>query len=77
MEVITVRFLGPTNCRGSRLKATHTSGQSLTVPRQYNLSEDEDFYSAAYRFCLKIGWRGKLVGGWQTPAVKVFVMEEA
>ena len=46
MQAILVRYLGPTNSRGSRLKASCDRG-SVTVPYNYGLSHDSREEAAA------------------------------
>jgi hypothetical protein len=57
MQTITVKYLGPTNQRGSRFKATHTCGaQSVTLPYDYDLSIAENEWQAAKALIIKLGW---------------------
>lgn len=45
--VITTRFLGPTNHRGARVKATSGGGRTLTVSWDYALGIHENHAAAA------------------------------
>ena len=63
MKAITTRYLGPTNFRGSRIKATDDDGNSVTIPYPYELSGEDVHRAAADALCVKMGWTGKLVGG--------------
>lgn len=45
--IITTRFLGPTNHRGARVKATSGSGQTLTVSWEYGLGIADNHAAAA------------------------------
>ena len=57
MQSITVKYLGPTNTRGSRFKATHTCGsRSVTRPYDYALSIAENEWRAAKALILELGW---------------------
>ena len=61
MQAIETRYLGPTNHRGARIKATAQAG-SLTVPYDYALNTDENHTAAAKAFAEKLGWVGPEYG---------------
>lgn len=67
MQSITVKYLGPTNTKGSRFKATHAGGrESVTLPYDYALSGSENEWQAAKALILKLGWQDNVsewVGG--------------
>lgn len=46
---IVTKFLGPTNTRGSRVKATTPSGQSVTIGWDHALDSDANHTRAAAR----------------------------
>lgn len=46
MQAITVKYIGPTNTRGSRLKAICERG-SITISYPYDASGDEKYWRAA------------------------------
>ena len=58
MQSIRTRYLGPTNTRGARIKATSASGQSATVGRDYEKDVQADERRAAVALCRKLGWSG-------------------
>lgn len=66
MQAITTKFLGPTNFRGSRVKATCQAG-SLTVSWDHALDSEANHDVAARMLAEKLGWvaphYGRLVGG--------------
>lgn len=68
MKAIQTRFIGPTNFRGSRVKAVCRDSMS-EAPMQITLSWDdsqgvyENHARAAIALCDKMGWTAKLVGG--------------
>jgi len=75
MQAIEVKFLGPTNARGARLKASASAG-SIIIPFPY---DDEPEMQAAEALRVKIGWDdekyyGKLIGGTIPNGNYVFVM---
>lgn len=45
--VILTKYLGPTNTRGSRVKATTGSGASITIPWDHELDADQNHAAAA------------------------------
>ena len=66
MQSITTKFLGPTNARGSRIKATTTSGKSVTLSWAYELNGGANHDLAAKTLAEKLGWKGK----WYSASVK-------
>ncbi len=63
MQGIETRYMGPTNTRGSRIKATSASGISITVPYDYELDAFDNHEKAARALMKKLGWTGKIAGG--------------
>ena len=66
-QAITTKYLGPTNSRGSRVKATCQAG-SVTVSWDHALSSEQNHTAAAEALASKLGWIGddsdwRLVGG--------------
>ena len=57
MQAITTKFIGPTNTRGSRIKASAYAG-TITVAYDHSLNNDENHCVAAVALCEKIGWIG-------------------
>lgn len=64
MKAITIRYLGPTSSRGSRLKADDGDGNSVTIPFPYELDRHEAYRSADRALCTKMDWTGTLCLGW-------------
>ncbi len=66
MQAIVTKYLGPTNNRGARVKATADAG-SVTVSWDYTLNSDGNHDGAARELAKRLGWNaethGKLVGG--------------
>lgn len=72
MIAIQTKYLGPTNTRGSRIKAT-ANGHSATVPYPYEKRVGAEAHSvAALALARKMGWGGTLISG-GTDAGYVFV----
>lgn len=61
-QAIVTKYIGPSNTRGSRIKATAWAG-SVTVPYKSNLSSEKNHAEAARSLAAKYGWHGKFVGG--------------
>lgn len=61
-QSITTRYLGPTNSRGSRIKATCEAG-SVTIPYAYERSNEYAHVLACEALLAKFGWGGRYVGG--------------
>jgi hypothetical protein len=61
-QAIHTKYLGPTNHRGARVKATAQAG-SVTVAWDYALSADKNHAEAARVLTEKWGWLGVWVMG--------------
>ena len=55
MQAITVKMLSPTDTKGSRVKATAAAG-SVTLPRDYALTDSRNAYRAAIALADKYEW---------------------
>lgn len=63
MKAITTKYLGPTDCKGSRVKADDGDGNSITLPWRNRWDSEDNHAEAARSLCRKMGWKGKLQGG--------------
>ena len=63
MIAIQTKYLGPTNYRGSRIKAYTCNGHSLTIAYDYSLDDKDLYAKAAIALCKKLGWSGSIIGG--------------
>lgn len=61
-QAITTKFLGPTNFRGSRIKASAAAG-SITIDKPYALNVEQGHAFAASKLAEKFGWHGTWFGG--------------
>jgi hypothetical protein len=61
-QAITTKFLGPTNARGSRVKAVAQAG-SVTVTWNHALDQNANHNAAARALAEKFGWVGAWFGG--------------
>ena len=79
MIAIQTKYLGPTNNRGSRIKAWTCNGHSITVGYDYSLSDGAEVHSAAaVALARKMGWSGQMIsGGTNQGYVFVFADSEA
>jgi len=55
MQAITTKYIGPSNTKGSRIKATCDAG-SITIPYPHELSGEEAHAQAAMALCRKLQW---------------------
>jgi len=62
-QAILTKYLGPTNFRGSRIKATASAG-SITVEYDNALSSEQNHRHAARMLQQKFQWDNDLVAGW-------------
>lgn len=63
MKAIRTKYMGPTNTRGSKIKASDEAGNSITIPYPYELSGEAVYAKAAIALCKKMSWKGQLIGG--------------
>lgn len=61
-QAIVTKYLGPSNVRGSRVKATAEAG-SITLSWDHSLNADGNHLRAAQALRDKFGWKGILVAG--------------
>lgn len=73
MQAIITKFIGPTNVRGARIKATASAG-SVTIPFPHELGLYERHEKAARALCEKLGWDFELAGGDLPDGSTVFVL---
>ena len=61
-QAIITKYFGPTNTRGSRVKATCEAG-SITVAWDYALGIEDNHKAAARALISRLGWEGNWVMG--------------
>lgn len=61
MQAIHTKFIGPSNIRGARIKATAAAG-SLTIGYPYELSGQACHRAAAEALATKLGWTSPSYG---------------
>src|SRR5262245_41671506 len=61
-QAITTKYLGPTNVRGSRVKASCQAG-SITLHWDDALNSDQNHIAAAKALAVKYEWDGRWHGG--------------
>ena len=68
MQAITTKYIGATNFRSSRVKATAQAG-SVTITWNDSLSVDENHKQAALKLMAKLGWQThtKIIGQGSLP----------
>lgn len=62
-RAIHTKYIGPSNTRGSRIKAFDEAGNSVTIGYDDDVKRDEPYAEACRKLCEKMGWTGRLVGG--------------
>lgn len=63
MQTISTKYLGPTNHRGSRVKAQTSGGAYLVQAWDYGLNPDGNHDAAAKELAVQLGWCGVWVAG--------------
>ena len=63
MKAITTKYHGPTGTRGSRISASDSDGNRVSVPYQHDRTRDGEHDTAALALCSKMKWKGVLVRG--------------
>lgn len=77
-QSITTKYIGPTDHRGAKIKATSSSGLKAIFSYADELSIDDNHKMATVGLCRKLGWHGKLaVGGAPKGTGNVFVFVDA
>ena len=72
-QAISTKYLGATDHRGVRIKATCCAG-TLTVPYDYALNTANNHAAAGVALAQRLGWTGTLsIGGTKDGYVLVFV----
>lgn len=72
-QAIVTRYLGPTDRRGARVKATAAAG-SVTVSWDHALDQAANHAAAAQALAAKFGWGGRwYAGGLPDEAGNVYV----
>ena len=61
-QAIETRYLGPTNTKGGRIKATAWAG-SITIGYDHALNTEGAHKAAADALIAKMGWQGKFAQG--------------
>ncbi len=61
-QAITTKYLGPSNVRGARVKATAAAG-SVTLHWDDSLSSNDNHNAAALALANKFGWTGTWFAG--------------
>jgi len=63
MKAIVTKYHGPTDRRGSRISASDSDGNRVTIPYPYDLSGEDCHREAAEALCKKMNWPAQLIGG--------------
>ena len=64
MKAIQTKYLGPTNNRGSRIKAFDCDGNSVTISYDSSKNSDANHRTAAVTLAEKMNWKGTISGGY-------------
>lgn len=73
---IVTKYLGPTDERGPRVKATSASGPSITIPWDSASSDDMNHRLAATALCGKLKWDATAMIQGALKSGRVFVFPE-
>jgi hypothetical protein len=76
MQAIVTKYIGPSNVKGSRIKATSASGVSAFSDYKSEYDTERNHREAIRKLCHKLGWHGHMVlGSTKVGYVAVFVDE--
>lgn len=64
MHTIKTRYLGATNVRGARIKATDIDRNTITTPYDASKTRERNYVLAALAFCKKMKWTGYIMPGY-------------
>lgn len=78
-KAIETKYLPATDTKGSRIKAYHEGGMSVTIPYPHELSGADCYWEAARKLIERMGWTGTdwYVGGTKGGYVFVAGHEDA
>jgi hypothetical protein len=77
MQAIKTKYLGPTNYRGSRIKAS-CQAKSLTLSWDHALNPDKNHIAAAKALVTDLNWNyGRWIGGELPDGSTVFVCDSS
>jgi hypothetical protein len=74
-QAIQTKFLGPTNSRGSRVKAFAAAG-SVTIAWNHRINSEQNHRAAAEMFANRMNWSGTWSAGTLPSGDMVFVSTE-
>jgi hypothetical protein len=74
-QAIQTKFLGPTNSRGSRVKAFAAPG-SVTISWDHRLNPEQNHRAAAEMFANRMSWTGQWIAGTLPSGDMVFTLVE-
>jgi len=74
-QAITVKYLGATDYKPSRLKAISASGISITRAYDGDYSIDNDMANIAHELATKLEWFGEWRGGTLEDGKMVWVLD--
>jgi hypothetical protein len=74
-QAITTKYIGPTNTKGSRVKASCQAG-SLTLEWNDAYNSDVNHSNAARALANRLGWTGEWFGGFDQDSRGVFVLHD-
>lgn len=63
MKAIETKYLGATDRRGSRIVASDSDGNRVTIPYPHEASGEACHRLAAEALRAKMGWAGKMISG--------------
>ena len=75
-QAIVTKYLGPTNTRGSRVKATASAG-SVTIEWDDAINTEANHNRAAMLLAYKYKWAGDYIGGGLPNGDCVFVCKRS
>ena len=75
MKAISTKYIGPTNFKGSRIKAYDCDNNHVTISYPHELSGEDVYRKAAEALRDKMEWKGELIGG-GTKEGYVFVFKQ-
>jgi len=73
MKSIVTKYHGPGNVRGSRISATDSDKNRVSIPIDPIWSTDTMHTQAAVALCRKMNWHGTLMAGYLKSGSQVFV----
>ena len=75
MKAILTKWLGPTDTKGTRIKAYDSDGNSVTIPIDYGLEDSDNDRAACLALIERLDWNCSILGSGYIKGGRCFVLK--